>query len=220
MKRRHQQFYCLFSSVLRSKRQMLPLDAFKRLKKLINTESMKVCIRWCCQAFFPLDIIFSSHLLKYNVTELWWWFMIISSTQKPSHHNSHHGFIFQSIGTTGIFRFNNSCRNPTTKWMWKYIGRTGNLCISSTRQTFGVVVFLFWLMLTKDWLEACTFFYGLPIYYFLDLVAFLRLTIPVSIFCGAIIVVLFSRFLKAQEYFPKYLLCKDTAIAWPQNPFT
>ena len=145
MKRRHQQFYCLFSSVLRSKRQMLPLDAFKRLKKLINTESMKVCIRWCCQAFFPLDIIFSSHLLKYNVTELWWWFMIISSTQKPSHHNSHHGFIFQSIGTTAYF-------DSTT--LVEILPQNG--CGSAS----GVRVICAYLLLQGKRLELLCFYFG------------------------------------------------------------
>lgn len=127
MKRRHQQFYCLFSSVLRSKRQMLPLDAFKRLEKRINTESMKVCIRWCCQAFFPLDIIFSSHLFKYNVTELWWWFMIISSTQKPSHHNFSKllkRFHLAKYWENWHISIQQLCRNPPIKWMWKCIGRT------------------------------------------------------------------------------------------------
>ena len=96
------------------------------------------------------------------------------------------------LGTTGIFEFNNSCKNPPINSSGSASGRTGNFCISSTRQAFGTVVFLFWLMLTKDWLEACTSFYGFPIRFFLDLITFLRPIIPVSIFFEAIIVVLFS----------------------------
>ena len=44
-------------------------------------------------------------------------------------------------------------------------------------------------------------FSGLPIFFFLDLVTFLRPTIPVSIFCEAVRVIFFLQiFWKAQEY--------------------